>query len=147
VIPKVVDEEFTTKLWDALADVFRKAEITKHRAVIPFLMRAKEVFDKKLKKDARIHSPMMSTINKVRSFYRKIWLNPSLEHKRQAWARLKRKEVDDGPPSGADLEILATAVELTDGDVELLTLDNDFLVFKDEIRDRFKLIVTDASAL
>ena len=78
-----------------------------------------------------------SLLWKVRNTYAAIWSDPAQDQKKKRWATIKKTTVENGPPSGADLKILATAAKLAQGqDVELLTFDNDFILFADEIYDQ-----------
>jgi len=99
-----------------------------------------------LKAKCDVKEPSEASIKRVREFYQEIWECPSLQFKREIWARLKKKLVSAGPLGGADVLILATALDVKN-DVEFLTLDNDFLVFADEIKETLGIVVRDASML
>ena len=145
IIPVVVIGEFDRKLWDVLAQTIQKSGLKAINA-LP-LYRAAQVSFKDLVAKGKQEKPRKESVNEAKEFYSRLWADPALAHKREAWARLKRKGVGDGPPTGADIEILAVAIEAARGDSELMTLDNDFLVFKDEILSQLGIVVRDCSML
>lgn len=73
-------------------------------------------------------------LGEVTRTYDRIWADPGKAAKRERWARIKGVPAYGGPVSGPDLTILATAADAAESrDVELLTLDHDFIPFADEI--------------
>jgi hypothetical protein len=132
-------------LWNALAEVLQLAGLG-YKLIPPLLTSAQSNFNK-LKAKCDVKEPTEASIKRVREFYQEIWKRPSLQLKREAWARLKRKSVSDGPPKGADLSILAVGVDMLSNNPELLTLDNDFLVFSNEILSDLGVIIRDASTV
>lgn len=76
---------------------------------------------------------------------RQFGATPHKTKKKKRWATIKKTTVENGPPNGADLKILATAAKLAQGqDVELLTFDNDFILFADEIYDQCGVFIKNA---
>ena len=82
----------------------------------------------------------------VEKMYERIWADESKRDKIKEWAkrkkaRIKGKKVrpEDGPPKGPDLLILSTLANLKKPNrpVQLVTRDNDFLVFSEEIKTTF----------
>ncbi|RNJ78123.1 MAG: hypothetical protein D9C04_07690 [Nitrosopumilus sp. B06] len=93
----------------------------------------------------------------VKAMYQSIWNDPDKSQKISQWRGRKfenwkhknkkmikrspsikftRKCYPRGPPAGNDLIILSTAASLAKtGPVRLLTFDNDFIIFADEIRE------------
>lgn len=87
----------------------------------------------------------LSFLWKVENTYATIWSDPAKDQKKKKWAIIKKTTLDRGPPRGADLKILATASKLAQTrDVELLTFDNDFILFADEIYDQCDVFVKNA---
>jgi len=144
VIPTIVEKELYKNLWDALTEVLQLAGLGS-KLIPPLLTSAQNNFNK-LKAKCDVKEPSEASIKRVREFYQEIWECPSLQFKREIWAGLKKKPVSAGPPGGADVLILATALDVKN-DVEFLTLDNDFLVFTDEIKETLGIVVRDASML
>jgi len=144
VIPTIVEKELYKNLWDALTEVLQLAGLGS-KLIPPLLTSAQNNFNK-LKAKCDVKEPSEASIKRVREFYQEIWECPSLQFKREIWARLKKKLVSAGPLGGADVLILATALDVKN-DVEFLTLDNDFLVFADEIKETLGIVVRDASML
>ena len=145
VIPSIVQDEFRRKLWDVLSDVVSKARIPALPSQSLFI-KGCEHFEK-LKSKCLEFTPEESLIKKVNEFYRKIWADPSLQKKREVWSKIKKKDINEGPPTGADIIILATALAFSDEEVELLTLDSDFIIFKDEIEGELRVYVRDADTV
>jgi len=145
VIPDVVENEFNRKVWDVLCELVKRANLNV-KLVPPLLIQARGNFNR-LKKKSRVVVASNGSIIKVKDFYSDLWTRSGLQHKREAWARLKRKNVSDGPPKGADISILAVGVDMLSNNPELLTLDNDFLVFSNEILSDLGVIIRDAATV
>lgn len=132
-------------MWDRLAEVIHIARLgTK---AVPQLSR--EAFDnfKKLQEGSVKAKASDESTKKVRDFYQDLWRNPTLQSKREAWSRQKHKPISSGPPGGADIVILAVALDQTSSDIQLLTMDSDFTIFFEEIKAKLGIEVIDASTL
>ncbi|HET7337093.1 MAG TPA: hypothetical protein VFJ23_04295 [Candidatus Nitrosotalea sp.] len=81
-------------------------------------------------------------------FYIDIWKDTSKDSKKKTWESIKKRHLKDGPPTGNDLVILATAAKLAERyDVEILTFDHDFIVFSDEIKKVFNVDIVNAGMI
>lgn len=95
-------------------------------------------------------------LNDVKKMYDDIWSDPGKSQKIHQWRERKFRNWKEknkkmikrtpykftsenypiGPPAGNDLVILSTAASLAETcPVSLLTFDNDFIIFADEIRE------------
>ncbi len=84
----------------------------------------------------------MSLLHDVEDMYSNIWSDQTKNEKKRKWAQIKHTSIDKGPPNGPDLKILATSAKLAQDEVvELLTFDNDFILFADEILNRFGISI------
>ena len=81
-------------------------------------------------------------------FYIDIWKDTSKDSKKKTWESIKKRQLKNGPPTGNDLVILATAARLAEQyDVEILTFDHDFIVFSDEIKKVFNVDIVNAATI
>lgn len=81
-------------------------------------------------------------------FYINIWKDTSKDSKKKTWESIKKRQLKDGPPTGNDLVILATAAKLAERyEVEILTFDHDFIVFSDEIKKVFNVNIVNAGTI
>ena len=84
----------------------------------------------------------------VEKMYRDMWANPKNDGVKKRWAEIKKRQVAHGPPSGPDLVILSTAAKYQEKfGCELLTCDNDFLLFQDIIQETLAIKVRNAFRL
>lgn len=89
-----------------------------------------------------IHPDDLTLLSDVESMYRNIWNDSTKNAKKGKWASIKKTTVNNGPPNGPDLRILSSTAKLAQsGVVELLTFDNDFILFADEIMNQFGISV------
>ncbi|MEM3485916.1 MAG: hypothetical protein QXI12_09875 [Candidatus Methanomethyliaceae archaeon] len=145
MIPAKVEEEFYQKIWDICCKVITKAKL--HESVVPVLhMKASQNFEE-LKSSSSVVKASESSVSRAERFYKHIWGNPSMKPKIEEWAQKKRKCPEDGPPRGNDLHILAVALENSASGVELVTFDNDYLVFSELIVSTLNITVTDGFKL
>ncbi|MCP8311027.1 MAG: hypothetical protein L6N95_03205 [Candidatus Methylarchaceae archaeon HK01B] len=101
-----------------------------------------------LKSDYKIIDPSNKSLKKVTKIYSKIWNDPALCDKLLIWSGFKKLDISNGPPKGGDIVILAYAVDLvSEGSIELLTFDHDFIVFSDEIYRELGVNVRNAGTL
>lgn len=142
---KQVEFETGNKMDDVIAQAIQRSNLSATRArqlKVPCMTRFQTLHK------GVIHDDDLSLLSRVYDMYRCIWSNSSKDEKKRIWASKKRKLVSDGPPMDGDLFILSTAAKLAETyDVELLTLDHDFIIFKDEIKTEFNILVVDAGAL
>ncbi len=90
----------------------------------------------------QIHPDDLSLLSDVKNMYATIWSDTGKNEKKKKWAQIKKTTIDKGPPSGPDLDILATTAKLAQDEiVELLTFDNDFILFADEILSEFGISI------
>ncbi|MEN3026038.1 MAG: hypothetical protein ABC611_08150 [Candidatus Methanosuratincola petrocarbonis] len=138
----MVNSEVRRVYWDVLCRIVEKAKLPPR--VVPVLQREFLENYQNLSSKCQFVKTNDSSINRVNQFYRDIWSSPSEKYKCkiEEWAMKKRKNPTDGPPRGADLEILAVAVDLSKGDSEVLTFDNDFIVFSDFIKSDLNVLIT-----
>lgn len=145
LIPSKVEEEFHQKIWDICCKVIKKANIRIEVAYV-LLRTASQNFEE-LKSSSRVTDASPSAVSRVVSFYVDLWGDPLMKPKIEEWARKKRRRPEDGPPKGNDISILAVALDNCHSDVELITFDNDYLVFSERIVSVLKVTVTDGFKL
>ncbi len=116
------------------------------RVVPPFLKETANNF-KALKSKCLPATASTTSLDKVAKFYADLWKRPEMKYKIEKWASIKRKKPSEGPPSGADLKILAVAVDNTHSQSELVTFDHDYIVFSDEITRDLGIMVTNGFLL
>lgn len=84
----------------------------------------------------------------VKGMYDGIWNDSSQDANRKDWFKKKSRGkpwFKDRPPAGNDHVILSTIAHLREESgrlVEFITSDNDFLAFREKIREQFGVIVT-----
>ena len=138
-ITSTVQRETHQKIWDILSKVGSKNSLSAD--TVYKLVQLSVANFNKLSQNS-VHSDVLDRLSDVKYMYRNIWDDPNKEDKKRRWARIKQTTVDQGPPSGPDLEILSTAASLTnDSVVELLTFDSDFTLFVEEIQNDFGVSV------
>ena len=142
-----IRNEVATKAWDALTDAAQKAHFANLIVIRVLLGQVHRNADRLIDQGVSIDDDK-SELGRVRALFQSIWADPSKEAKRLEWARVKKRPVESGPPSGADHVILSTAASLAkDNDVELLTFDHDFTIFRDEILQSLSVTVVNAYEL
>ena len=134
-----VNLETGRKIWDEISKVGSKLSFP--ALTVQKLVHLSFSNFSELTRD-RIHPDCLSLLSEVENMYATIWNDFTKNEKKKKWARIKKTTVDKGPPRGPDLKILATTAKLSqDRVVELLTFDNDFILFADEILGQFGISV------
>ena len=130
-VTSTVNQETVEKIWDELAKIGPKVSFP--ASTIQTLVQLSFLNFNKLTQD-QIHPDCLSLLSNVENMYATIWNDFTKNKKREQWAQIKKTTVDKGPPRGPDLKILATTAKIAQDEVvELLTFDNDFILFADEI--------------
>ncbi|MDE1844291.1 MAG: hypothetical protein KGI10_03065 [Thaumarchaeota archaeon] len=141
---RAVDLETQRMMYQVLKSAIRKAGLlvrTTKRLMAPSFSRFHNLYD-------TLSPSYYELIPDVCMFYIDIWKDPSKDTKMKTWESIKKKQIRDGPPTGNDLVILATAAKLAEQyDVEILTFDHDFIVFSDEIKKVFNVSIVNAGAI
>jgi hypothetical protein len=136
-----VNNEVASKAWDALVEAARRAGLTNLIALRVVLDRVLKNLDGLIKK-AKLTADDTSELGRVQKMYSSIWADPAKAAKRRKWASVKRLPPGSGPPAGADHVILSTAAALaSSNDVEFLTFDHDFIIFREEILQELRVAV------
>lgn len=136
---ETVNQETTRKIWDELSKI--GSNFSFQASTIQKLVELSFSNFSKLTQN-QIHADELSLLSDVKDMYATIWADPTKKEKRKKWAEIKKTTIDKGPPNGPDLKILATTAKLAkDGIVELLTFDNDFILFADEILNQFGISI------
>ncbi len=146
-VSELVAGETGNKIWDLVTNIWYRERMANLVAPETLVDLAFERLRRLLAKSEKIRDER-GHLQDVKEMYRSIWEDPSKADMVRTWARLKGKKPEDGPPSGNDLVILSTAAKLSETrDTELLTFDSDFTVFSDEIKERFRVRVSNAGAI
>lgn len=135
----------TCRMMDkVLRDAVRRAGLlvrTRKSLMAPSLSRFYSLYD-------TISPSYYELIPDACMFYIDIWKDTSKDSKKKTWESIKKRHLKDGPPTGNDLIILATAAKLAERhDVEILTFDHDFIVFSDEIKKVFNVNIVNAATI
>jgi hypothetical protein len=138
-----VFNETTKKLWDISVEAALAAGI-KSAYVIRSM--AEETIQRFVKFAAKRRiSDDTSSVPILTKLFLEIWTDPSKQAKKERWAKIKTKHVDDGPPGGPDIVILSTAVKQQEkSQTEVLTFDHDLIVFEEEIEQATHVRVKNA---
>jgi predicted nucleic acid-binding protein len=141
---RAVELETQRMMYQVLRGAVRKAGLlvrTTKSLMAPSLSRFHNLYDV-------IYPSYYELIPDVCMFYIDIWKDPAKDSKKRTWESIKKRQLKDGPPTGNDLVILATAAKLAElYEVELLTFDHDFIVFSDEIKKVFNVTVVNAGTI
>lgn len=144
IIDKIYSET-VMKIWDILSERGGKAKLhpnITYRFVQESFKRFSDLHNNSIIPDNDI------LLENVKKMFDDIWKDTALSGKRETWARMKKVDVSAGPPSGADIKILATVANLAKtNNVSFLTFDHDFLVFTEEIQNTFDVEVINAGTI
>ena len=152
-ICQTVEDEFKGRhskaaIEKAIEKVMKKhfADYPDHRTRRRFLDQCTKRFDDL--RDNCMISDNDQKLPDVKAMYGGIWDDPSQDANRKEWFEKKSKNkpwFKDKPPAGNDLTILSTAAHLQEDTglpVEFITADNDFLAFREKIRQELGIFVT-----
>lgn len=135
----IVNQETTRKIWNELSTL--GSELSFQASTIRKLVELSFSNFNDLTQN-QIHPNDLSLLSNVKNMYATIWSDIGKNEKKKKWAKIKHTSVNEGPPDGADLTILATTAKLAQKEiVELLTFDNDFILFADEILHQFGISI------
>ncbi len=144
-IIKKVYSETVVKIWDILSERGGRANLHPN-TIYRFVQESFKRFNLLYK--GSIISDDLSLLDDVKKMYDDIWKDSTLSKKRDTWSMIKKVKVTKGPPSGADLEILATVASAAKTySVEFLTFDHDFIIFADEIQNKFGFKIINAGLI
>ncbi len=141
IIPDIVECEFISVANEALQQVVKAKRI--NNAIVPRMLDIVMNNFEDLRGRCSIAIPTAYSIRKAINFYQGIWGRPEML-KIQEWAQKKHRRPSDGPPRNADLRILAVAMDLEKMEAELVTFDNDYIVFSDRIAQDLSVSIINA---
>ena len=144
-VTETINRETINKIWDILCKMGSKHSF--QASTIQKLIRDSMLkFDRLTQK--QIYPDNLSLLSEVKHMYAVIWNDPTKKREKNLWATKKHMNVADGPPGGPDLHILSTTATLEKYNiVELLTLDNDFILFANEILYHFSVSIKDGKSI
>ena len=138
-----VFNETTKLLWDISVEAATAAGI---RSAYVIKSMAEETIRRFVKFAAKRRVPDdANSVPILTKLFLEIWANPTKQTKKERWAKIKKKGVDEGPPSGPDMVILSTAVKQQEkSQTEVLTFDHDLIVFEEEIEQTTRVKIRNA---
>lgn len=139
--------EVGSKAWDAITNAVHKAKLYDHIPTRNLINQVLKNSQNLMRKGSTVPDDT-SELASVDSLYASIWADSTNAPKLSTWSRIKNRPVSSGPPTGADRVILSTAAAMAkDSDVEFLTFDHDFTIFRDEIFSSLHVTVVDGFGL